>query len=800
MHSAAELNEKLWGGFSRSALRHLEHLRCSPLAPVEERSEAAWHLARWHMYQRNFNLVLEYVEFMRKLDPQKRASKGLVLLEVDCLLRLNDAQSARTRLDEALLHRKGNIDLTLAYANTYAPAAGAGTAAEEALRLKWINRVYKKIGLSPVVKADPGQTLTIKNLAATLTNKPTLAHNSKVSIILPTYRAQATLPFALGGLLAQTWQNLEIIVVDDCSPDETFAIAEEFRRQDDRIVVMRQPWNQGAYAARNRGLETASGDLITTHDADDWSHPEKLELQVSSLLSNPRALANHTDWARVRTDIRFTGAIRPTQTLVQKDLSSTLYRREVFDRLGGWDNVRVAADDEFMWRVRRYGGPGSIDRIMKGVPLAFSLDSELSLTRVGPTHVRTVFFGVRREYGEAAFHWHASSPLDTLRLNANSGSRAFPAPGIILPQAIEQIDCDLLLVADFSLHSTTLASATNYVKAAVAGLKSLALFHWARFDLGSPSRISPELRQMAQEGRVTIVAPGEKVRSRITMIIGPAILAHAIDLCPKIDFDHLILVVDAEAVLRSEAKKEYNPRNVREHLQEFFGTEGTWIAESEPVKKSMEADRNYPRPYAGVWMPLVDIAIWRDKPLTWRSDEGQTPVIGCLGGADPWDWPTNPDEIRAVYCADERCTVEIIGDSSVPLSLLGACPNNWVTRRQGSIDLGTWLSRLDFFIYYPRQDRAMALGLMLEAMAAGCPVILPPTLQSPFGSAALYAKPAEVWEMIEKLWQNRDAYLKRALMGRDFVLSRCNFGQLAMRLQGFGGARRADLPNLCSHE
>jgi glycosyltransferase involved in cell wall biosynthesis len=148
-------------------------------------------------------------------------------------------------------------------------------------------------------------------------------------------------------------------IVDDASPDETFSITQEFELQDDRIVAVRQPRNKGAYAARNRGLETATGEFITTHDADDWSHPEKIALQFASLLRTPASLANHTDWIRARPNMRFTGPIRPTETLVQKDLSSTLYRREVFSRLGKWDEVRVSADDELMWRVRKIGGPAS---------------------------------------------------------------------------------------------------------------------------------------------------------------------------------------------------------------------------------------------------------------------------------------------------------------------------------------------------------------------------------------------------------------------------------------------------------
>ena len=61
-----------------------------------------------------------------------------------------------------------------------------------------------------------------------------------MSIIVPAYNAQNSLHFALRGLVAQTWHNLEIIVVDDCSLDETFAVAENFAVRDPRVIALRQ--------------------------------------------------------------------------------------------------------------------------------------------------------------------------------------------------------------------------------------------------------------------------------------------------------------------------------------------------------------------------------------------------------------------------------------------------------------------------------------------------------------------------------------------------------------------------------
>ena len=234
-HKVGDLCEKLWGGFSRSALRQLEDLKRSERAPIQERSEAAWQLARWHAFQQNFDLALECVEFMRKLDPTKRPTKGQVLVEVDCLLHVGDAASARARLDVALESGRDSIDFFLAYANTYASLKGSGSTSEDAIRLNWINRVYQKYGLSSLIKSDRRSSLAIDNLRAAETLVS--YHGPKVSIIVPAYSAENTLAFALRSLLAQTWRNLEIIVIDDCSPDQTFLIAEEFQQLDAQSLI-----------------------------------------------------------------------------------------------------------------------------------------------------------------------------------------------------------------------------------------------------------------------------------------------------------------------------------------------------------------------------------------------------------------------------------------------------------------------------------------------------------------------------------------------------------------------------------
>lgn len=100
--------------------------------------------------------------------------------------------------------------------------------------------------------------------------------STKVSIIIAAYNAQNTLGRAIESSLRQTHDNIEVIVVDDCSTDNTLAVATEYARNDERVKVLQTGFNSGPGATRNLGIENASGKWLTMLDADDWLAPERV--------------------------------------------------------------------------------------------------------------------------------------------------------------------------------------------------------------------------------------------------------------------------------------------------------------------------------------------------------------------------------------------------------------------------------------------------------------------------------------------------------------------------------------------
>lgn len=106
----------------------------------------------------------------------------------------------------------------------------------------------------------------------------------KVSVILTTYNSAQYLEQCIESIISQTYENFELLICNDCSTDNTKKLLQTFSRQDKRIRVVENNENEGVVSSRNRLIKIAVGDLIMIQDADDWSHPERMHLQVQQFI------------------------------------------------------------------------------------------------------------------------------------------------------------------------------------------------------------------------------------------------------------------------------------------------------------------------------------------------------------------------------------------------------------------------------------------------------------------------------------------------------------------------------------
>ncbi|HGF8092627.1 MULTISPECIES: glycosyltransferase family 2 protein [Enterococcus] len=110
--------------------------------------------------------------------------------------------------------------------------------------------------------------------------------NNKISIIMPSFNSEKYVLDAIISVQNQTYKNWEMIIVDDCSNDNTINIISEVIANDNRIKLYRQERNLGAGAARTRALGLINGRFIAYLDADDIWYPDKLSKQISFMLKN----------------------------------------------------------------------------------------------------------------------------------------------------------------------------------------------------------------------------------------------------------------------------------------------------------------------------------------------------------------------------------------------------------------------------------------------------------------------------------------------------------------------------------
>lgn len=104
-----------------------------------------------------------------------------------------------------------------------------------------------------------------------------------VSVIMPAYNAERFLEEAVRSVMNQTFQDWELLILDDCATDGTYALAERLAAEDDRITLIKNEQNMGVARTRNRGFDLCRGKYVALLDSDDVWHPDKLEKQLNRM-------------------------------------------------------------------------------------------------------------------------------------------------------------------------------------------------------------------------------------------------------------------------------------------------------------------------------------------------------------------------------------------------------------------------------------------------------------------------------------------------------------------------------------
>ncbi|WP_371158177.1 glycosyltransferase [Jannaschia sp. 2305UL9-9] len=712
--------------------------------------------------------ALPLFEAIRAEDPALATRRLLAPLEVLCHCLSGDPEQAEAVYQRAVMNGETSPHLRLAAVNI------ATTPAD---RMTRIDGVLAAHDLSPLTLLATGATV-YDRLAPAAPPEP-VTDGPLISVLIATYDAADTLPTALRGLQQQSWRNLEIIVIDDASDDDgaTAAIVEAAAASDPRIRFIPMARNGGAYVARNAGLDAATGDYVTVHDADDWSHPEKIATQARYLMAHPDVMGCTSQQARCTSDLAFT-RWSGVGYLLFTNTSSFMFRRAPMrERLGYWDTVRFSADNELVRRFQIIWGEDAIVHLPTG-PLSFQRDSDTSMVADPELGINGQPFGVRRQYIEAQKDHHTRGEEGLLYRN-DPATRPFPAPRIMTTGRAgypERNHYDVIITSDFRLFGGSSQSNAQEIDAQARGGLRTGIFPMYRYDVSHniDRAIVDEVWNEVRGGAADILSHGETVSCDLLIVRYPPVLYRYTPFIPKVTAGDVRVVVNQppQGDYTEEGQIRYELEHCAHNLRRYFGRDATWHPIGPLVRDAMTTHHAHELQHITLsdwdWSNIIDIAGWSRGPRTRGPSDRMR--IGRHSRDHPHKWPSDAAEIRAAYPDAPDVEVHVLGGARVPDRLTGGRPDNWVVHEFGSMAPRDFLADIDVFVYFSHPGWVESFGrTIIEAMAVGVPVILPEIYRPLFRDAAIYATPETAVDRARALHADPAAYAAQVARATDYA-------------------------------
>lgn len=454
------------------------------------------------------------------------------------------------------------------------------------------------------VRVDPGADELFDGLTAAST--PESVDGPLVTVVMPTYAPDAGLLTSVRSLLAQSYGNLEILLVDDCSGEAFSETYDEAAALDDRITLIRLPVNGGSYLARNEAMARARGEFITFQDGDDWSHPERIARQVSVLRKDPARPASLSRAVRATDHLRYTWLGFSPQ---RSNASSLMLTRDTLERLGPFQRVRKGADSEYHKRIEAV--LGDLAHVPKS--LAVTRLREGSLSRADfrlDWHVPD-----RVNYRNVFGHWHRTRSESETPVSAAAGSpQPFPPPRSFLrklPDAEElRTAYDLAYLLDASLEGPLPGDSPAVPVGVTDG--EVAVVHREDFGLARshwhPFRT--ELLERVQTGVVDLVSTTDPVHFRTLVVLHPGALELDDDTGIACTADRVLVTVP----LPDEEERFVDLLHVSDTCRALFGTSPQWVALDERTQQAWATD-NWDLPLLSSLIPAF-VGVASDAAVT----------------------------------------------------------------------------------------------------------------------------------------------------------------------------------------
>jgi len=417
------------------------------------------------------------------------------------------------------------VDIDNPFRGLGAHDAALATQNEEASL--WIKRLNQQlfgkkiapISFDPKPYATPLDSLTVTDPAS----QPGASklQGPLVTVVMSAFQPDRHIFAAVRSTLAQTYSNLELLVIDDCSGEDYDDVLAEVAAMDDRIRVLRQETNGGTYRIRNRAIDEAKGELITFQDSDDWMHPQRLEFQVSNLMFHPDAVGNISLSTRLTDRLEAVESNRRLRIGICEP-ALMFWRIKVRDKIGYFDHVRKGGDTEFRKRMNKaFDVDCPVVHPFRVLTIQRADNGGLTQGELGfrwiaefRTNYRDSYLYFHNRLGKAS-NWHI----------ARTGDRQFYAPRqsyLLTADARAQRKFDLVLGVNLRDTENVRATLLRYQAAQAEGL-SVAFLQLNNIYPRSLSRsIGAPILDLLNSGKAELVYPRDEIKTKRFEILAPS--------------------------------------------------------------------------------------------------------------------------------------------------------------------------------------------------------------------------------------------------------------------------------------
>ncbi|MGC0250365.1 glycosyltransferase [Pseudactinotalea sp. Z1748] len=583
---------------------------------------------------------------------------------------------------------------------------------------------------------------------------PTREHGPLVSVVTSCFNPDQGLLVAARSLQEQTWENWEMLVVDDGSTEpESRALLIEVERLDNRIRVIRKAVNGGTYRARNTAMRLLRGDFVTFLDSDDWAHPDRLTAGVLPMLQHRAIPATLGPGLRVSEELELN---RPGYSPHFPAASSLMFRfPEVPARIGFFDSARKGADTEYLSRIASAFGQPVHELSGRALTLLRRTEDSLSATDFSFGWRHPARWAYKQSYGMS--HQSISVGGDAYRAPENPsphfGVHRWAKAGD--PEYSHRRRFDVVFLGDWRRHGGPQVSMMEEISALLAQGFRIGVAHVEamRFRSDEDEPLSEPLRELLRDGDAELVFLDEDVDVDLLIVRYPPILQFPSDITNALQPGRVLIMANQAPAESDGTDQRYVPADVHRHTRNLFGVAPLWVPQG-PTIRALLAEL----------LPREVIASWDNPgildPEQWYVERDPLPAAGLVVGRYSRDtgikFPSSAEDLLKGYGFETAVDVRLMGATRTVRTLLeqhgGVVPPNWSILPEGSVPVKEFLQSLDVVIYLDDPGAYEAFGrVLLESAASGALVIASPKHEPTFGDALLYANPSETVDLIRQL-------------------------------------------------